>query len=225
MNVMQRVGRSALLAAALGVAGVWFGGARAPAQDPTPKNTRYPQQVLLIRHAEKTGDKADVHLSRQGRERAEVLWQLFVASQDRPDPFPAPDFIFAASNENDSQRPIETVTPLARRLKLPINDTYESKLPAALRPDDGNGKTAKGPGMLGLRDDLFGQPKYFGKTILVSWRHSTIPELAKTLKASKVPAKWEDNVFDRVWQITYDDQGNASFRDRPQRLLPGDAEK
>ena len=35
----------------------------------------------------------------------------------------------------------------------------------------------------------------------------------------------EDTVFDRVWQITYDDQGNATFRDRPQRLLPGDSEK
>jgi hypothetical protein len=225
MNVMQRVGRPALLAAVLSVAGVWFGGGRAPAQDEPRKNTRCPQQVLIIRHAEKTGDKADVHLSGQGRERAEVLYRLFVASKDRPDPFPTPDFIIAASNASDSQRPLETVTPLAMRLKLPINDTYQSKLPPASGPDDGKDSTAKAPGMLALRDALFGEPKYFGKTILVSWRHSTLPELAKTLKASKVPAKWEDNVFDRVWQITYDDQGNAGFRDRPQRLLPGDMEK
>jgi hypothetical protein len=225
MNVMQRVGRSALLAAVLSVVGVWFGGSRAPAQDGAGKNTRYPQQVLIIRHAEKTGDKADVHLSGQGRERALVLYQLFVPSKGRPDPFPTPDFIFAASNAKDSQRPLETVTPLAMRLKLPINDTYQSKLPVASGPDDLKDDPAKGPGMVALRDTLFGQPKYFGKTILVAWRHTTIPELAKTLKAGKVPAKWDDNVFDRVWQIAYDDQGNADFRDRPQRLLPGDAEK
>jgi hypothetical protein len=225
MTVMQRVARTALLAAVLSVAVAWFGSNRAPAQDESRKNTRYPHQVLIIRHAEKTGDKADVHLSGQGQERARVLYQLFVASRDRPDPFPTPDFIFAASNSRDSQRPLETVTPLAQRLRLPVNETYESKLPAAPGPADGKDSTANGRGMLALRDALFGESKYFGKTILVSWRHSTIPELAKTLKASKVPAKWEDNVFDRVWQITYDDQGNAGFRDRPQRLLPGDAEK
>jgi hypothetical protein len=225
MHRMQRVGRFALLAAVLSVAGVWFGAAIAPAQSDARKNTKYPQQILIIRHAEKTGDKADVHLSKQGEERAEALYQLFGASRERPDPFPTPDFIFAASNAKDSHRPLETVTPLAMRLKLSINDTYESKLPAALIPGDGKEKAAKGPGMLGLRDDLFGQPKYFGKTILVAWRHTTIPALARTLKASKVPDKWEDNVFDRVWQITYDDQGNTTFRDRPQRLLPGDAEK
>src|SRR5262249_40034999 len=129
MNVMQRVGRSAMLAAVLSVAGVWFSGTIARAQDEARKNTRYPQQVLIIRHAEKTGDKADVHLSKQGQERAEVLYQLFVASKDRPDPFPTPDFIFAASNAKDSQRPLETVTPFAMKLKLPINDTYQSKLP------------------------------------------------------------------------------------------------
>jgi hypothetical protein len=50
-------------------------------------------------------------------------------------------------------------------------------------------------------------------------------QLARTLKASKVPEKWDGKVFDRVWQISYDDKGNATFRDRPQCLLAGDAKK
>ncbi len=220
MNVMQRVGRFTLVALTLSVAGVWLSGSSAPAQDEAKKNTKYPQQILIIRHAEKTGDKADLHLSKAGQERAEVLYKLFVASTDRPDPFPAPDFIFAASNAKDSHRPIETVTPLAMKLKLSIIDTYTSKLPA-----DGKEKAAKAPGMVELRDKLFGDPKYFGKTILVAWRHKTITNLAQTLKATKAPTKWHDEVFDRVWQITYNDQGDATFVDRPQRLLPGDAEK
>jgi hypothetical protein len=224
MKALRRIGRFALLAAVLGVVGTGCRGTPAGAEGEARTNTKYPQHVLIIRHAEKTGDKDDVHLSRQGKERAEALAQLLVASRDRPGPFPTPDFIFAASHHKDSQRPLETVTPLARTLKLSINDRYESKLPAAAGKEDKE-KPAKKEGMQELRDEIFGSSKYFGKTILVAWRHSTIPELAKTLKARQVPEKWEDKVFDRVWQITYDDQGNATFRDLPQRLLPGDAEK
>jgi hypothetical protein len=215
MNVWRRVS-CLTLPALVWALGLWLSAGAALAQDPVKKNTKFPQQILIIRHSEKTGDKGDAHLSKKGLERADVIYQLFVASKNRPDPFPTPDFIFAASNAKDSQRPIETVTPLAMKLKLPIVDTYTSKLPDA---------AGKKPSMVELRDHVFGESKYFGKTILVSWRHSTISKLAETLKATKVPSKWEDQVFDRVWQINYDDQGNAAFLDRPMRLLPGDAEK
>jgi hypothetical protein len=225
MSVMRQIGRCTLLAVVLSVAVVWLSGTSAPARDEAAKNAKYPQQIFIIRHAEKTGEKSDIHLSKQGQERADVLYKLFVASKERPDPFPTPDFIFAASHDKSSHRPIETVTPLAMKLKLTIADTFTSKLAAEPNAGDDKEKAEKAPGMLGLRDQVFGEKKYFGKTILVAWRHGTIPELAKTLKASKVPAKWEDEVFDRVWQITYDDQGAATFVDRPQRLLPGDAEK
>ncbi len=224
MNVVQRIGRFTILAVALTVASISCGWTTAPARDEAKKTTNHPQQILIIRHAEKTGDESDAHLSKRGKERAAVLDKLFVASKDRPDPFPRPDFIFAAHNSKGSHRPVETVTPLAMKLKLPINETYESKLPDA-PPAGGKEKADSAPGMLALRDKLFSDSKYFGKTILVSWRHGSIPELAKTLKASKPPAKWEDEVFDRVWQISYDEQGHATFLDRPQRLLPGDSEK
>jgi hypothetical protein len=178
---------------------------------------KYPAQILIIRHAEKTGEKDDFHLSQKGKERADLLDRLFAASKNRPSPFPVPDFIIAASNKQESHRPVETVKPLAMKLKVPIDERFTSKSPSK---NDG-----KKPDMLKLRDELFAQPKYFGKTILISWRHSTIPELTKTLKADKAPAKWDDNVFDRVWQISYDRQGIASFRDFPQRLLGGDTVK
>lgn len=216
MNATRRVGRFAL--AALVLAG---GGVRA--EDEPKKNAKFPQLILIIRHAEKTGDKADIHLSKKGVERADALSMIFEKSKERPDPFPTPDVIFAASPSKDSNRPIETVTPLAKKLKLTIGDKYTSKVTAA-SPDDKD-KTAKVPGMNELRDELFGDAKYAGKTVLISWRHSTIPELAKTLKATSAPTTWPDDVFDRVWQITYDDKGNATFLDRPMRLLAGDAEK
>jgi hypothetical protein len=225
MNAMQRVGRFALLGVVLSLAGVWFGDNFAPAKDDAKKNTKFPQQILIIRHAEKTGDADDVHISKKGQERAEVLYKLFEASKERPEPFPTPDFIFAASNSKGSHRPVETVTPFAMKLKMTINDTFSDKLSAAPSATEDKNKAEKGQGMLGLRDKVFGDEKYFGKTILVSWRHGAIPELAKTLKATKTPDKWKDEIFDRVWQITYDDKGEATFLDRPQRLLPGDAEK
>jgi hypothetical protein len=225
MTLVQRAGRFFGLALALSAAGVWLSAPMAPVWADTKKNTKYPQHILIIRHAEKTGEKGDVHLSPQGMKRAEELYKLFLIAKDRPDPFPKPDFLFAASNAKDSHRPVDTVTPLAVKLKLPIRDTYSSKLPAAPNPMDAQAKTNEGPSFSALRDELYGDPKYFGKTILVAWRHTTIAELAKALKANKIPAKWEDDVFDRVWQITYDDQGVATFRDRPQRLLPGDREK
>ncbi len=220
MKLSQRIGRFAVITAAVSI---YLIGNLAWAQPEAKKNVKYPQQILIIRHAEKTGDKEDFHLSKQGKERAEVLFQLFVASKSRPDPLPTPDFIFAAKNDKSSYRPVETVTPYAMKLKASINSRYSSKLPGSVSKK--GEKLPDGESMLGLRDEVFGDAKYAGKAILVAWRHSTISELAKTLKATKVPAKWEDKVFDRVWQIRYDESGNATFVDRPQRLLPGDAEK
>lgn len=205
MTALQRIAALALVGLLAGLA---------PAQD-AKLNTKVPQTVLIIRHAEKTGEKGDIHLSKKGYERADVLLKLFEKSSDRPMPFPRPDFIFAAATDKSSQRPLETVMPLAKALKLTINEKFDSKLPKA------DEKT----GMHKLRDDIFGDSKYFGKTILVSWRHKALPELAKTLKAPNAPSKWEDDVFDRVWRIDYDDAGKARFSDLPQRLLKGDAEK
>lgn len=210
MRVLQRIGLLALLAFA------WLHVDLTLAQDNVKKNTKFPQCVLIIRHSEKTGEKGDIHLSKKGQERAEVLHKLFETSKERAKPFPTPDFIFAAANDKSSQRPLETVTPLAKTLKLTINEKFDSKLPA---------KAEDKTGMHRLRDEIFGESKYFGKTILISWRHKALPELAKTLKAANAPTKWEDETYDRVWEINYDDQGNATFLNLPMRLFTGDAEK
>jgi broad specificity phosphatase PhoE len=221
-KTMKMLHRVALLMAMVGALAPGLSGNLATGQGGVAAKPKLPRHILIIRHAEKTADAGDIHLSKQGQQRAEALHQLFVASKERPEPFPAPDFIFAASNSKNSHRPRETVGPLAAKLKLTIDASYDSKLSA---PTDGKAQPADGDGMLRLRDELFGNARYAGKTILVAWRHGTIPELTRALKAAKVPEKWDDNVFDRVWHITYDDQGTATFVDRPQRLQPGDSEK
>ena len=54
-----------------------------------------PRSILVIRHAEKPADAADANLSPAGMKRADALPELFKKTDDRPDPLPTPDFIFA----------------------------------------------------------------------------------------------------------------------------------
>jgi hypothetical protein len=136
------------------------------------------------------------------------LPQLFVASADRPMPFATPDFIFAAAGTEKSNRPVETVSPLAAKVQLPINTEYVNN--ASERA---------------LAHELLRNPVYAGKTILICWRHKQIPDLAYALRARNVPQRWPGHIYDRTWLIRYDAVGNAQFSDLPQRLLPGDSEQ
>jgi broad specificity phosphatase PhoE len=158
--------------------------------------------VLIIRHAEKPeGDS--IHLSPEGQQRAEALPRLFAKSVDRPDPFPTPDFIFATKKSSHSNRPLETVMPLAKALHLDVNARFK---------DDECDR---------LATELLTSPRYAGKTVLVCWHHGKIRELAQKLKAEDVPDHWKESVFDQVWVITYKD-GKGKLRKRHQGLLPGD---
>ena len=181
--------------------------ASAPSGAGRAEGKERPRRVLIIRHAEKPppGDDS-VHLSPEGKKRAEALPRLFEVSTERPTPLPPPGFIFAARNSKQSHRPTETVAALATKLRLPVNATH--------RNED----------FPGLVREIFRSPKYAGKTVLICWHHGTAPELARRLGAVNAPHSWKGAVFDRVWEISYDD-GKATFRDRPQRLLTGDAER
>jgi hypothetical protein len=195
--------------------GVGLAGAREPAEKPSGK---YPHQVLILRHAEKPNEEGNPDLSSRGAARAAALPSLFVIPPTfptKPAPFPTPEFLFATKASEKSNRPVETVTPLARALgDLHIHDKHANNdFQAAV-------------------EDLFGDAKYASKTILICWHHGHIPKLTSAVLAraknadkvvDKVPKKWEDTVFDQVWQITFDDQGDATFAIRPQRLLFGDA--
>jgi hypothetical protein len=185
------------------------------ASEPADQSTaKHPHQVLIIRHAEKPDEEGDPHLTSRGAARAAALPALFLIPPTfptKPAPFPAPDFVFATKASKESNRPIETVTPLAKVLgDLHIHDKHAN--------DD----------FQALVDDLFGDAKYAGKTVLVCWHHGKIPKLAEAVLAraknadrvvDKVPKKWDELVFDQVWQITFDDPGEATFAIRFQQLL------
>ncbi len=157
-----------------------------------------PHLILIIRHAEKTGSKTDFDLSKKGYERADALAKAIPAH------FPKPDYLIATKKSKSSNRPVETITPLGEALHEPVEAKYKNK-----EYDQ-------------LAKELLSDPKYAGKTVLISWHHGNIPDLAHALGAKDAPKKWDDEVFDRVWQLTYE-EGVPSWKDEPEGALPGDS--
>jgi broad specificity phosphatase PhoE len=160
-----------------------------------------PAHILIIRHAEKPSDGAG--LSPEGKDRAAALPKLFMKSDTRPNPYPTPDFIIAAKNSDESRRPVDTVTPLADKLGLTV------------QADIKDGHFEK------LVKELFTDPKYAGKTVLICWHHGTMPDLAKALKGTDIPDKIDKNAYNLIWQIDYKD-GKAKTTQGSQKLMPGD---
>lgn len=157
-----------------------------------------PASILLIRHAEKLTD-GQMDLSPTGFKRASQLPTLFTSGRGD---LPTPQFIFATHQSKRSNRPVETVTPLAAVLHLPVDSSIANEDYAALAVELLSGK-------------------YAGKVVLVAWHHGTLPALA-VLGVRPPYAPWPDQQFDRVWKIEYKD-GKATVRDLPQHLLPGDS--
>jgi hypothetical protein len=162
-----------------------------------------PATIYLIRHAEKLTDGRE-DLSPAGFARAAVLAQIFIPPPGSArTPLPRPDFLFATHASKHSNRPVETITPLAAALNLPIDS------------DILNGDYAQLATLL-----LSG--KYAGKIVLVSWHHGNLPGLARALGAVPPYTPWPDQQFDRIWRIDYHD-GKATLTDLPQALMPSDS--
>lgn len=175
-----------------------------PAPDAPPQG---PRIIMIIRHAEKpestdqpTTQPKDPNLSKQGYDRADALAKVFPAH------FPKPDFLLASQKSKNSDRPLQTITPLANALHLPVDSTFKNEDFAQ------------------LAQTLLTDPKYSGKTILIAWHHGKIPALAKALGLKDPPDPWDPTLFDRVWQITYNDN-IPTLQDLPQKALPTDSDK
>src|ERR1700736_6504455 len=75
-------------------------------------------RILLMRHAEKSADPMDPHLSPDGYARAAKPAEYI------PGTLGVPQFVFATSISKQSVRPIETLEPLAAKIGVPIDSTY-----------------------------------------------------------------------------------------------------
>jgi phosphohistidine phosphatase SixA len=150
-----------------------------------------PRAIYLMRHAEKPDSSNDPHLSAAGVARADKL----------PGYFPtlladgqSVDYIFATKASKNSNRPVETITPLAESLRFPIDQSYANRSYRA------------------LAEAILSNGSYAQKTILIAWHHGTMPKLARALGARNVPKKWPGASFDMIWKLTYLPDGGASLQ-------------
>jgi hypothetical protein len=180
-----------------------------------------PSKIMFIRHAEKPdgvnggvlpdGTKDKKSLTTIGWQRAGGLVALFgFGNVPIRSALPKPTVIFAAAAApGGSQRPVETVTPLAAKLAVAPITTFGA--------DD----------FLAMLDEALGQD---GKLLLICWEHKTLaaglnatnPLRVKTSNAESIPAVWPDDRFDMVWNFDLQVDGHYVFSQVPQLLLDGD---
>lgn len=166
-----------------------------------------PAQIILLRHAEKPDDKDAVHLSPRGEERARALAQLLGHGSGLTTNAPvAALFATHLTKHDHSHRTGETLGPLGRELRLPVETPFDSDSfgPMATRV---------------LKDKA-----YRGKTVVICWTHHTLAQLAEALRVRPEPPAWKEKVFDRLWIIRYE-EGRVHLLDLPQRLLKGDSKR
>ena len=144
-------------------------------------------RILLMRHAEKTEDPMDPHLSRDGYARAAKLADYIPAT------FGIPQFLIATSISKHSVRPIETIEPLSAKIGVPIDATYADQDYGA------------------LAGQIFSEPRYAdaGTLIVVCWHHGNIPSMAQALRAKPggYPDPWDSDVFNQILILTYSGDG------------------
>ena len=176
-------------------------------------------KIMLIRHAEKPDDDSDTRgvtqkggrshesLNVRGWQRAGALTALLAPSDGhfQNSSLAAPQFLFASkfSRHKGSKRPIQTITPLADKLAIKINDDFK-------RSDYKE-----------MLEEVFGCPG----VVLICWQREYIPEIAEHILGTKktVPQDWPEDRFDMVWVFDLKrSSGKYAFKQVPQKLLMGD---
>jgi broad specificity phosphatase PhoE len=140
-------------------------------------------RILLMRHAEKTGDPLDPHLSPEGSARAAKLADYIPAT------FGIPQFLIATSISKHSIRPIETIEPLSVKIGVAIDSTFADQDYGA------------------LANQLLSDQRYADAEtlIVVCWHHGNIPLMAQALGAKPgcCPNPWDANVFNQILILQY----------------------
>lgn len=149
-----------------------------------------PARLIVLRHAEKSGDRSDPHLSLPGRNRAEALVRYIPAT------FGKPEFLIAARTSLRSRRPVETLEPLAAALQLEVGAKFDDA-----DYDD-------------LIEALRDKKRYRGKLGVICWRHSELPSLLAALGAAPetFPAPWDEADYTTLVELTFPGTGEVSAK-------------
>ena len=175
--------------------------------------------ILLIRHAEKPegqsqgvndrGENDPDSLTPRGWQRAGALASFFGSAG-----LAVPDRIYVSARGkkkvapgvkigSKSNRPLETVTPLAAKLNKSPIETF-----------------AKGE-----EENLAEEMAKLDGVTLICWQHEGIPQIAKLILGTEVgvPDPWPGDRYDVVWSLTRTGLAKPwAFRQICQCLLAGD---
>lgn len=175
--------------------------------------------IMFIRHGEKPGDDGPPHginnkgendphsLSVRGWTRAGALAALFAhAPYDTHPHVVVPSRIVATKSTDSykSKREVDTATPLAHRLALPVDENFDhehaSNLAVSLLSDS--------------------------RPTLVVWHHGSMTDVIAGLPVSNrddIPHRWPEDRFDLIWTLSKP-AGESQYRFDvvAQQLLDGD---
>jgi broad specificity phosphatase PhoE len=146
-----------------------------------------PSRIILMRHADKPDDPEDPDLSAAGVVRAGHLATYI------PQTFGKPDYIIATARSKHSDRPLETVAPMARAVGVTVQHDIRDK------------------DFEDLVEEIFSDPAYHGKTVLICWHHGTLPAIAALLGATpgSYPDPWPDDTYNVILDFRYDPDSGA----------------
>ncbi len=160
-----------------------------------------PAQVIILPSGEVDSSG---NLTQQGLERAGALADYIILTPNFTS-YGEPISIFAARPSSlpadNTQACIQTVSPTAQILNLPIHSGY-SKLQDT-----------------GIASFILNDAKYSGKNILICWRPDSIQALAAAFGVSS-PPNFPPNTFNVAWLITF--STGAALQILPQNLLLAD---
>lgn len=190
-----------------------------------------PSRIMIIRHAEKPPNPpnkkgpwdvqadgksgAGKSLIVQGWQRAGALNAFFAPYKAKPakSSIATPDYIYAATPVKETQRPWETVTPLAAWLKYrPNTPQFNTSFKV------GGGESQMVESVLGLSG-----------TVLICWEHDHImPDIMQAIDKAvpirnyaSIPNPWPD-VFYLVWVLELKGK-KYKWSSHKQHLIAGDA--
>jgi len=170
--------------------------------------------TLFVKHEESDHfvDSKEITLADKGQ-------HLTSKASKRPQ-FQAPLRIYALSVERSKKknyREIETITPLATKFDVPIDDSFgvneEGELAAKYFQDLSNevvenvDKMVRYHNATDLYTETIGSQLCNGGMTVVNWKHSLIPALASAFgcgKAEGCPKRYHGSDFDTLWVLTYE---------------------
>ena len=175
---------------------------------------------MLLRHAEKPakddapygvtdeGERSKESLVVRGWQRAGALTNLFVPAKGRlrHPSLTTPQFLYASKPllRKGSRRPVETLTPLAEKLAIKIDASFQ------------RGQFER------MIEEVFKR----GGVALICWQREYIPDIATLIlgNRNKAPREWPDDCYDMIWVFDLLPSSQTyRFSQVPQKLLGGDS--